>query len=265
MNAQPKPPGHPESPESPKAAAAASGAGAAAPISPRFDRKFIEDHQLMERYLTNKLPMKGARDLENWCRENPLYLEELQLEVRAQASLKLLEASGKPMDLAEPVLPWWKHLYFHIGLGVVAALSLLAFMVLFAKFVLIRGQLEDAQSAAKHGALLPPTSLSAMRLEPDRAPGINHAKFAVNHAMPAMVDLKINMSFTKLNDFKVVLEKQEQGRALVIEHLMKDSNGDLRITFNTSGLSVGSYNIRIDGLPFRGEPIGMGWLILDVG
>ena len=231
---------------------------------PRFDRKFIEDHQLMERYLTNKLPMKGARDLEKWCRENPQYLAELQLEVRTQASLKLLEASGKPQDLAEPALPWWKQAYFHIGLGVVAALSLLAFMVLFAKFMLVRGQLEDAQSFAKHGALLPPNSMSAMRLEPDRAPGINRSKFSVNHAVPAMVDLKINMSFTKLNDFKVVLEKQEQGRALVIDHLMKDSNGDLRITFNTSGLSAGAYKIRIEGLPFRGDPIGMGWLILDV-
>ena len=38
---------------------------------PRFDRKFIEDHQLVERYLENKLPLKGARDLENWCRANP--------------------------------------------------------------------------------------------------------------------------------------------------------------------------------------------------
>ena len=36
----------------------------AAPVSPRFDRKFIEDHKLVERYLENKLPFKGARDLE---------------------------------------------------------------------------------------------------------------------------------------------------------------------------------------------------------
>ncbi len=35
------------------------------PPPPRFDRKFIEDHKLVERYLENKLPFKGARDLEN--------------------------------------------------------------------------------------------------------------------------------------------------------------------------------------------------------
>ena len=45
----------------------------------RFDAKFIEDHKLIERYLENKLPLKGARDLENWCREHPEYLERPQI------------------------------------------------------------------------------------------------------------------------------------------------------------------------------------------
>jgi hypothetical protein len=61
---------------------------------PRFDRKFIEDHKLVERYLENKLPFKGARDLENWCRAHPEYLNELKLSERAQSSLKLLEAAA---------------------------------------------------------------------------------------------------------------------------------------------------------------------------
>jgi len=65
--------------------------GKSAPISPRFDRKFIEDHKLVERYLENKLPFKGARDLEQWCRQHPDYLNELKISERAHASLKLLE------------------------------------------------------------------------------------------------------------------------------------------------------------------------------
>ena len=73
--------------------------GTADAPAPRFDRKFIEEHQLLEKYLTNKLPLKGARDLESWCRANPLYLDELKIAERAQTSLKLLEAAGKPQDL----------------------------------------------------------------------------------------------------------------------------------------------------------------------
>src|SRR3984885_1936354 len=93
---------------------------------PRFDRKFIEDHKLVERYLQNKLPPKGARDLENWCRANPDYLNGLKLSERAQASLALLEACGQPLDLSEPKPPWWKTPYIPIASGVIALVSLAA-------------------------------------------------------------------------------------------------------------------------------------------
>lgn len=239
-------------------------AGSAETPAPRFDRKFIEDHQLLERYLTNKLPLKGARDLENWCRANPQYLEELKIAERAQTSLKLLEASGKPQDLGEPKEPWWKSIYFHIGLGVFAFVCLVAFLVLFGKFVLVRGELNDAREVAKHGTLIAPAELSTFTIDPDRIPGINKARVSVSHTLPTMADLKIGLSFTKLTQFKVTMDKKDQGRALVINYLNKDSNGDLRISLNTSGLSAGQYNVRIDGLPFRGDPIGMAWLIIDV-
>jgi len=36
------------------------------------------------------------------------------------------------------------------------------------------------------------------------------------------------------------------------------------MTLNSSGLSAGIYNVRIEALPFRGSPIPIGWLILDV-
>jgi len=63
----------------------------------------------------NKLPLKGARDLENWCRANPDYLTELKLSERAQTSLKLLEASGRLVDLQEPQPPWWKTIHVLIA------------------------------------------------------------------------------------------------------------------------------------------------------
>lgn len=234
------------------------------PPAARFDRKFIEDHQLLERYLLGKLPLKGARDLENWCRTNPQYLEELQLGARAQGSLKLLEAAGQPQDLGEPKTPWWKSLHFQIGLGAVAAASLIALLVLFGKLTLLRGELEDVRTLARQGALAAPAEVSTIRLEPDRAPGIDRARVSVDHAARTMMDLKVNMSFTKLTLFKVTVEKKNQGRALVIDYLGRDSNGDLRLSFNSSGLSAGEYRVRVDGLPFRGEPIGMAWFIIAV-
>jgi hypothetical protein len=232
---------------------------------PRFDRKFIEEHKLVERYLENKLPLKGARDLENWCRANPDYLNELKLSERAQTSLKLLEASGQPVDLQEPRPPWWKTIHVLIGLAVVAFLSLVAFWALLGKYVLLRGELADTRTLMNQGSLVQPATTREVRVSPDRAPGVDHARIVVTRAAPQLMDLHIDLGYTnKLVQFRLFVDKKDQGRALILNDLLKDSNGELRMTLNSTGLSVGIYNVRIEALPFRGSPIPIGWLILDV-
>lgn len=233
--------------------------------SPRFDRKFIEDHQLVERYLENKLPFKGARDLENWCRAHPEYLNELRLSERAQTSLKLLEASGRPQDLSEPRSPWWKTVYVLIGLAVVTFLSLVAFWALFGKYELLRGELEDTRTLITQGSLVQPAITSEMHVAPDHAPGIDRARIVVNRSEPQLMNLHIDMGYTnKLSQFRLIVDKQDQGRALVLNNLLKDSNGDLSMTLNSTGIAAGIYTVRIEALPFRGSPIPIGWLILEV-
>ncbi len=232
---------------------------------PRFDRKFIEDHQLVERYLENKLPLKGARDLENWCRANPDYLTELKLSERAQTSLKLLEASGRLVDLQEPQPPWWKTIHVLIALTVVAFLSLVAFWALLGKYVLLRGELADTRTLMNQGSLVQPATSREVRVSPDRAPGVDHARIIVTRAAPQLMDVHIDLGYTdKLMEFRLFVDKKDQGRALILNDLLKDSNSELRMTLNSSGLSAGIYNVRIEALPFRGSPIPIGWLILDV-
>jgi len=232
---------------------------------PRFDRKFIEDHQLVERYLENKLPVKGARDLENWCRAHPDYLNELKLSERAQTSLKLLEAGGQPVDLQEPQPPWWKTVHALIGLCVVTALSLIAFWALLGKYVWLRGELDDTRQLMNQGSLVQPATSRELRVSPDRAPGVDHARIVVTRAAPQLMDVHIDLGYTsKLTEFRLFVDKKDQGRALILNNLIKDSNDELRMTLNSTGLSSGIYNVRIEALPFGGSPIPIGWLILDV-
>jgi len=232
---------------------------------PRFDRKFIEEHQLVERYLENKLPLKGARDLENWCRANPEFLNELKLSERAQSSLKLLEACGRPVDLQEPQPPWWRNVYVLIGASIIALLSLLAFWAVLAKYMLLRGELEDTRALMNHGSLVQPATKTELRVSPDHVPGLEHARILVNRAAPQLMDLHVDLGYTaKLMQFRMFVDKKDQGRALVLNNLLKDSNGELRITLNSTGLASGIYNVRIEALPFRGDPIPVGWLILEV-
>ena len=236
------------------------------PTSPRFDAKFIEDHKLIERYLERKLPVRGARDLENWCRANPGYLDGLKLAERAQASLQLLEAIGRPLDLSEPKTPWWKTQYVLIGLAAVTLVSLVAFWALFSKLSLVRGELEDTRARLQQGSLEPPATHSDLRVSPDRAEGLDKARIAVSRSAPQLVDLHIDMSFSKAVQYRLIVDKKDQGRALILSNLVKDSNGDLRLTFNTTGLAAGIYAARIDALPARStaSPTSEGWLLLDV-
>jgi hypothetical protein len=232
---------------------------------PRFDRKFVEEHKLVERYLQSKLPFKGARDLENWCRAHPEYLNELKLSERAHTSLKLLEASGQPVDLGEPRPPWWKSVYVPIGLGALAFVCLVAFWVMLGKYALLRGELADTRTLMNQGSLIQPAAESTLRVTPDRVFGIDRARVVLNHAEPQLMDLHIDMNYTnKLAQFRMFVDKKDQGRALILNNLFKDSNGELQMTLNSTGLAVGTYNIRIEGLPYRGSPIPLGWLILEV-
>jgi hypothetical protein len=232
--------------------------------APRFDRKFIEDHNLVGRYLEGKLPFKGARDLEQWCRAHPEYLNEVKLSEHTQACLKLLEASGRPEDLREPKPPWWKTIYVLFGLGALAALCLIAFWVLLGKYVLLRGELDDTRTAMSRGSLVQPAIKSDVRITPDRAPGIDRAKIVVSRSAPQLMDLRIDLSYTSELQFRLFIDKEDQGRALVLNNLLKDSNGELRMTLNSTGLSAGIYKARFEALPFRGSPTPMGWLILEV-
>ena len=233
----------------------------------RFDAKFIEDHKLIDRYLEGKLPPKGARDLEKWCRANPAYLETLKLSQRTQAGLQLLEACGAPLDLTEPKPPWWKSPYVPIGGGIVAFVCLLSFWVLFGKYVLLRQELEDTRTRMHQGPLVQPAVEADIHVVPDRAPGIDKARITVHQSVPRLVDLHIDLGYTKqLQQYRMFVDKQDQGRALILNDLLKDSNGELRLTFNTTGLAAGIYSIRIESLPIRasGSPTPEGWFILDV-
>ena len=237
----------------------------AAPMSPRFDRKFIEDHKLIERYLENKLPFKGARDLEQWCRSHPDYLNDLKLSERAHASLKLLEASGQPQDLREPKAPWWKSIYVLIALAVVAFICLVGFWSLAGKLVLLQGKLEDTKHAISQGPLVQPAVEKAIYIAPDHAPGIDQARIKLSRAAPLLMDVHIDLAYTqKQMQFRLIVDKKDQGRALVLNNLLKDSNNELRVTLNSTGLAAGLYTVRIEALPARGVPMGVGWLLLDV-
>jgi hypothetical protein len=219
---------------------------------------------LVERYLDGTLSSKGARDLEQWCGEHPEYLDGLRLPERTQASLKLLEAAGRPQDLSEPAPPWWKSVYLQLGLGASTLLCLAALLALEARYVTLRDELDDTRTLLARGSLVQPASSSEIRVTPDRTAHEGRARIVIDRSAPQLMDVHVDLGYTNQTRFRLFVDKQEQGRALVLNDLLKDSNGELRMTLNSTGISAGIYNVRIEALPFRGDPLPVGWLTLDV-
>src|SRR6184192_498274 len=89
----------------PPSATAPAPAAPAPTTSPPMDRDFIARNQIVERYLSGRLPLKGATDFERLCREHPELLDEIGLPERVNAGLRLLEASGKPEPWQESARP----------------------------------------------------------------------------------------------------------------------------------------------------------------
>ena len=63
-----------------------------------MDRDFIARNQVVERYLSGRLPLKGATDFERFCNAHPEILDEIGLPERVNAGLRLLEASGLALN-----------------------------------------------------------------------------------------------------------------------------------------------------------------------
>jgi hypothetical protein len=229
-----------------------------------MDRDFIARNQVVERYLSGRLPLKGATEFERFCRENPEVLDELGLPERVNAGLRLLDASGKPEPWQETKQPFWQKAQVTIGLA--AAVVVLAGALWYsmndgASKAL---RITKLQSQAAERPLDPATSTREIRLLPSREGGSNTPAITIGGGAAQLVDFKIDESRSPYKVFRVTIDRIDQGRVAVISELGKDSNGHLRIALNSSALGPGNYQLTIEGLTWRGEAEPDSWITIGI-
>jgi hypothetical protein len=248
----------------PQPAVSATQAIPIIPPSVEMDREFILRNQIAERYIAGRLPVRGTHDFERYCREHPEFIHELGLAERVHSALRLLEAGGIAPPWEAKPRAWREQLPVLIAVAVLAIAGGISVLVFSGK---VSGR--DATIAGLHKRLAeqplePATSTQTVRLVPSRtAPSSNPATvFGGNGAQ--MADLKIDMSWSKFTAFRVTIDRQEQGRVAVINYMLRDSNGDLRLSFNTTALGPGVYQIAIEGLTLRSEAIAQAWISVGI-
>src|SRR6266513_2019364 len=179
----------PPSPVQP--AAPPTGAGA---VSAPMGLDFIARNQVVERYLSGRLPLKGATDFERFCHQHPELLDEIGLTERVHAGVRLLEASGKPEPWQEAARPLWQRPRVIPGLAA-AVLVLGAALAMVALGSVAKSQRITAlQKQAFERALDPATSTREIRLLPSRSGASNTPAITIGGGSTQLADFKIDVS-----------------------------------------------------------------------
>jgi hypothetical protein len=230
-----------------------------------MDRDFIARNQVVERYLSGRLPIKGATDFERFCRENPELLDELGIPERVNAALRLLEASGKPEPWAEPPKPFWQKLELLLALLAAALLLGTALAIVASGSAEKTRHIAALQAEAIERPLDPATSTRDIRLLPSRDGASDSPAIIIGGGTEAqLVNFRIDESRSPARLFRITIDRINQGRVGVIDHLAKDSDGNLRIALNSTALGPGNYQLTIEGLNWQGMPQPDSWVTIGV-
>lgn len=229
-----------------------------------MDRDFITRNQIVERYLSGQLPLKGALDFEAYCREFPHLLEEIGLSERINAALRLLDAGGLPPGWEPRRPPWWRHWSVILG-AVLLALVAGAFALSSIATVAARDQTITVLQRKLHvQALDAADSTRTLTLIPNRTGPSSHSLADIGGSHAELADLKIDVSWSRSQAFRVTMDRLGQGRVAILYNVLRDSSGMLHIALNTSALGPGDYQLSIDGLDWRGDAQPEAWATLTV-
>jgi len=230
-----------------------------------MDRDFIARNQVVERYLSGRLPIKGATEFERFCRDNPELLDELGIPERVNAALRLLEASGKPEPWTEPPKRFWQKLEITLGLLGTAAVLGIALAIVANGSAQKTRHIADLQQEATERPLDPATSTRDIRLLPSRDGASDAPAIVIGGGSGAqLADFRIDESRSAYRLFRITIDRINQGRVGIIDHLAKDSDGNLRIALNSTALGPGDYQLTIEGLSWQGQPQPDSWITIGI-
>jgi hypothetical protein len=237
----------------------APGAAVAAPSgpAPAMDREFILKNQIIERYLAGRLPPKGVTDFEKLIRSRPELIEELGLADRVNAGLRLLDAAGIAEPWAEKEKKVWEKPAFTFAAAGVACAALIGCLVLALQISSRNDAITKLQADNHERAVAPSTRKRSIIVRTSRGGPPSAASLTISTG--EFAELKVDMSWTKFQMFKVTVERIGQGRVGIFDGLTKDSNGDVRMSLNSGAFGPGDYLVTLEGLNMRRESLPMGW------
>jgi hypothetical protein len=233
------------------------------PAPPTMDREFIVKNEIVERYIGGRLPLKGALEFERFCHEHPELLDEIALTERISASLRLLEAGGRASPWEPQAKRWWQQLPVLIGTASLALILAATCLMIERELSARDRMIASLQQHAASQPLDPAKSTRAITVIPSRTGPSPHSLITIGGSDAQMADLKLDLSWSQFNAFRITIDRVGQGRVGVLHNLQRDSNGNLHLELNSTALGPGDYPLTIEGLTWRGETVPQAWTTIS--
>ena len=182
-----------------------------------------------------------------------------------QADLPLPDPQDPAQHGSQPELPWWQRRAAVATLAALATLLLVAAVASQVSGRRERSRAETLASELKTATLRAPTRDRALRVRPNprswsAAPDATIAW----PEPPELIELFMPVGYARYREFAITIDKADQGRMMVLQRLIPDSNGDLRLSLNSSAFGPGEYRLRLQGYTWRGQRVDVGWVRLKV-
>jgi hypothetical protein len=229
-----------------------------------MDATFIERNQIVERYLTGKLPPRGVIDFENWCREHPDLVDSIGQPDRVNAALKLMESAGRPEPWAEKPRRLYERPAAFFTAAIVASVAAVVAAVVSQRRTEVERQVAVLESQIATRPLRPVSNTRPIVVEPGRTGPSARPTFTLDGRSGEFADLKFELGWSRFTNFKVTLDRLNQGRVATFGALVRDSNGQLRIGLNSSALGPGDYQFTLEGVDWRGNAEPQAWATFTV-
>ena len=182
-----------------------------------------------------------------------------------QVDLPLPDPPGNSKPESPLDLPWWQR---PVAVATLAGLAALLLILTITSQVSVRRERVAAAALAaqlKTATLRAPTRDRSLRIVPNprswsAAPDATIAW----PEPPELIELFMPVSYSRYRVFAVTIDKTDRGRMMVLQRVTPDSNGDLRISLNSSAFGPGEYRLRLQGYTWQGRRVDAGWVRLRI-
>lgn len=227
-----------------------------------MDAKVIEQKQLVERYLFGRLSPPEAKFFEQLVKKSPELAERMGLPLALKRAMHLLDETSN--DWRERAPPFWQRPVFIAALGAAIAMLAIIAVVFWSGKSTLAQRYTQLQTQTAGGLLPAPTRNGTFRMQAVRA-GEKVPSYAIGGRFePTMAELFIDVGYVKNNLFKVTITRDDGTFWGRMENQVKDSNGDLRLAFNSAAFAAGTYHVAFYSVNLRGEGDRVGTLDLEV-